>query len=66
MINVIIYLPNGRTVKAFLKKRQYNYLIGNLSQKTPLKNKIKEWIRWPWFKRNRKKYFRGIKERFNH
>jgi len=55
MINVIIYLPNGRTVKAFLKKRQYNYLIRNLSQKPPLKNRIKKWVRWPWFKRNRKR-----------
>jgi len=51
MIKVMIYLPNGRVISAFLKQRQYNSLVQQIRQKLPLKKRIKSWIRWPWFKR---------------
>ncbi len=50
MIKISIYLQNGRVISGYLKKRQYNSLIGQIRLKLPLKKRIKKWIRWPWFK----------------
>ncbi len=50
MIKISIYFPNGRVISAFLKKRQYNSLVGQIRQKLPLKMRFKKWVRWPWFK----------------
>jgi len=45
MIKIIIYLPNGRTISAFLKKRQYNSLVGQIRQNVPIKKRIKKLIK---------------------
>ncbi len=36
MIKVTLYLPNGKTISAYLKKRQYNYLTGHMREKLPI------------------------------
>ena len=43
-------LPNGKAINAYLKRRQFLSLIGQIKEKLPLKKRIKKWLGWPWFK----------------
>ncbi len=45
MIKVTLYLQNGKTISAFLKKRQYVYLTGNVREKLPITRRIRVWLR---------------------
>ena len=45
MIKVTLYLQNGKTIPAFLKKRQYVYLTGNMREKLPIGRRIGMWVK---------------------
>ncbi len=45
MIKVTLYLQNGKTISAYLKKRQYNYLTGNMREKLPIVRRIGIWMK---------------------
>lgn len=44
MIKITIYLQNGRMVSAYLKKRQYDYLTGQMKGLTDWM-RFKRWMR---------------------
>ena len=45
MIKITLYLQNGKTISAYLKKRQYNYLTGHMREKIPIMRRIRMWGR---------------------
>ena len=51
MVNIIIYLANGKTVKAYLKRRQYDYLTDHMTEKRPIKRRIRSWLKSFWLNR---------------